>query len=137
MPKRASTLTLVYTEEAVKLHRVRSNKGFQSLSQTERCIVCTSPEHPGLPTRDNKHFKPGTTCGSALTNIGRPTIESMWKLPFGTQKLFYSTARMADANDEDKEWKDKAPAREDTDMEPVNYWAMSQNLCEEILWRKP
>lgn len=135
LQKRVTTLTLVYTEGAIKLHRSKI-RGFQTLGQTEKCHICfSSTSLPNLPVRENKHFKPGTTSGSALMNVGRPPVDdTVWMMTFGNKKKLYGNARTSDADDQ-AQLADKQPPRHEADSEPVNYWQMSEPLCQELLWR--
>ena len=95
-------MTLCYTEEAVKKNR-QNPRGFHSLDQTEKCHILMSVNSAMPAARDNKHFKPGTTMGSALQNIGAPPDDILWKLTVGEKKQFYGNeARTLSTDADDK-----------------------------------
>ena len=72
------------------------------MKQTEKVHILMSPNTPMPPQRENKHFKPGTTMGSALLNIGALADEVMWKLTFGEKEQLYSNDARTQSTEADK-----------------------------------
>jgi hypothetical protein len=131
LTKKWVVLSLCYTEDAVKKNRLNP-RGFHSLEQTGKVHIIMSPQTTMPAQRDNKHFKPGTTMGNALLNIGGPADVVMWKLTFREKKQLYGNEARTVCADDDKS---HYPPRNDADIDPVNYWQMSPQLYEELLWR--
>jgi hypothetical protein len=129
---RKSILTIVWTEDAAKPKEGQMARGFMNLSQVERCHVCMSPNAEPFPHRENKHFKPGTTSGSVLSNVPPPSLDDAWFLTVRQKKQLYGAARTSEP---DATSKAKYPTRKDDESEPVNWWAMPTNLYDEILYR--
>ena len=127
----STVLSLFYTEDAVRKNRLKA-RGFHSLKQTEKIHILMSPNTPMPPQRENKHFKPGTTMGSALLNVGAPADNVMWKLTVAEKRQLYGNAARTQSIDDSKS---NYPVRNDCNIEPVNYWQMSPQLYEELLWR--
>jgi hypothetical protein len=130
---RKSILTIVWTEDAAKPKDCQLTKGFMNLSQVERCHVCLSPDAEPFPHRDNKHFKPGTTSGSVLSNVPPPSLDDAWQLTIRQKKQLYGDARTT--SEPDPQSNGKHPTKRDDESEPVNWWAMPANLYDEILYR--
>jgi hypothetical protein len=129
--RKSTVLNLFYTEDAVRKMRLKA-RGFHSLEQTEKIHILMSPNTTMPAQRDNKHFKPGTTMGSALLNIGAPADKVMWKLTVVEKNQLYGKDARTQSTDDAKS---NYPVRNDGDIEPVNYWQMSPQLYEELLWR--
>ena len=131
LSRKSAVLNLCYTEDAVKKNRLNP-RGFHSLEQTEKIHILMSPKTTMPAQRDNKHFKPGTTMASALLNIGAPADEVMWKLTVAEKRRLYGNAARTQSTDDAKSG---YPVRDAGHTEPVNYWQMSPQLYEELLWR--
>jgi hypothetical protein len=116
----------------MKNHQV--NRGFQCLDQTEKCYIPIGPHALHLPQGDNKHFKMGgaTTAGTNLQGVCGPSDDCVWKMPVGQKKLHYGAEGRTTEHDEGR---DRYPARNDDEMEPVNFWQMSPQVYDELLWR--
>ena len=132
IPKYARTCTIVYAETAIT-HRRSIVRGFMTVEQTENMHVVMSPEAETLPSRPNKHYQ-GTTSGNAIMGVGHPE-DREWTLTFAQKKtLFGPEARTTDVDDDPRKMKGEKP-RNDTDIEPVHYWAMTPLLYHEVVHR--
>jgi hypothetical protein len=133
IPKFVRTCTIVYAESAVT-HRRSIVRGFMTVEQTENMHVVMSPDAETLPGRPNKHFQ-GTTSGNAIMGVGHPE-EREWTMTVGQKKtLFGPDARTTDIDDEPRRPGRGEKPRDDTDVEPVHFWAMTPLLYHEIVHR--
>jgi hypothetical protein len=53
-------------------------------------------------------------------------------MPVGQKKLHYGAEGRTTEHDEGR---DRYPVRNDDEMEPVNFWQMSEQVYDELLWR--
>ena len=100
-----------------------------TVDQTENLHIVMSPDAMTSTGRPNKHY-PGTTSGNAIMGVGSP--DSEWKLTVAQKRmLFGPDARTVDIDPD----KSKLVVRDESDLEPVNFWGMSNLLYEELIHR--
>jgi hypothetical protein len=104
-----------------------------TVDQTEHMHVVMSPDAEAMSARQNKHYA-GTTCGNAIMGAAQPPDNDReWKMSIGQKKVLYGPeARTIDTEADNKS---RLPPREDSDIEPVHFWAMTPLLYQEIIHR--
>jgi hypothetical protein len=122
--------SIIYAETAIT-HRRTIVRGFMTVDQTEHMHIVMSPDALTPPGRQNKHYL-GTTAGNAIMGVGCPDNE--WKMTVAHKRmLFGPDARTVDFDPESQ--KAKLVIRDDSDIEPVNFWGVTHLLYEEIIHR--
>lgn len=130
IPKQHRQCTIVYSESALTTNR-QLVRGFMTVDQTELMHIVMAPSASAPQTRPNKHFQ-GSTSGNAIMGVGASDIE--WRVSVGQKRAMYGPdARTIDYDPEVS--KAKLHVREDSDIEPMNYWSMPTLLYQEIVHR--
>lgn len=130
LAKQSRVCSIIYAEGAVA-HRKSVVRGFMTLDQTEHMHIMMSPEATTSTGRPNKHYT-GTTSGNTIFPVGHPDNE--WKLTVSQKRTLYGPDARTVDYDPDAH-KAKLVARDDSAIEPVNFWGMTHLLYEEIIHR--
>jgi hypothetical protein len=102
-----------------------------TVDQTEHMHIVMSPEALTSTGRPNKHYV-GTTSGNTIFPVGNPDNE--WKLTVAQKRTLYGPDARTIDYDPDAH-KAKLVIRDDSAIEPVNFWGMTHLLYEEIIHR--
>ena len=123
-------LGIVYSEEAVR-ERKEKTRGIASIAQLETVHFVSLTGLPSKP-KDRLHYS-GTTAGSLLVNVGMPIESSLWHESVAVKKQIFGDSRMAVGGGRPGDDGQPKAIRQSTDMEPVFYHSMIDNLISEIL----
>ena len=135
IPKFVRTCMIVYAESAVT-HRRSIVRGFMTVDQTENMHIVMTPDAETLPSRPNKHYQE-TTSGNAIMGVGHPE-DKEWTMTISQKRsMFGPDARTVDIDDEGQRrgTAKGEKSRDDADVEPVHFWAMTPLLYQELLHR--
>jgi hypothetical protein len=102
-----------------------------TVDQTENMHIIMSPDALISTSRPNKHYV-GTTSGNSIFPVGSP--ENEWRLTVAQKRALYGPDARTIDYDPDSH-KAKLAVRDDSAIEPVNFWGMTHLLYEEIVHR--
>ena len=107
-----------------------------TVDQTENMHIVMAPDAETLPSRSNKHYQ-GTTSGNAIMGVGHPE-DKEWTMTISQKRsMFGPDARTVDNDDEGQRrgTSKGEKTRDDADVEPVHFWAMTPLLYQELIHR--
>ena len=123
-------LGIVYSEDAVR-ERKEKTRGIASIAQLETIHFVSAAGLPSKP-KDRLHYS-GTTAGSLLVNVGMPIESSLWHESVAVKKQIFGDSRMAVGGGRPGDDGQPKAIRQSTDMEPVFYHSVIDNLISEIV----
>jgi hypothetical protein len=125
--------SIVYEEDAVIRQHTQMTHSLMLLNQMETMYTVMSPGALPPRARPHKHY-PGSTAASAIMGVRGP--DSAWKMTVAQKRTIYGPdARTVDVMPDYYFPTTNRPVRDDSDIEPVNYWGMTHLLYAEIIHR--